>query len=391
MKDLNPQVSRPPDPGWQDSASALLDWYDVSRRMLPWRAPPGKKADAYAVWLSEIMLQQTTVAAVKPYFINFLERWPSVKHLAQAPVEDVMRQWAGLGYYSRARNLHACAKIIEDQHDGNFPPDEADLLKLPGVGPYTAAAITAIAFGRRAVVIDGNVERVVARLFAISTPLPAAKAIIRQKAGLLTPAARPGDYAQGMMDLGATICTPKRPACAICPLSGACAARALNRAEDFPKKAIKPERPLRRGAAFYICRQDGAVLVRNRPPKGLLGGMAEFPGTDWTADYAVKNALAEAPVKGSCKLLEGKIEHVFTHFALELDVYLCICPDTTIPPKGSRFVPRKYLESEGFPSLMRKVMKLAEGVLSVMQAKDTSQGLFDFQPDDNAHVEAPPR
>src|SRR5271163_2358524 len=208
-------------------ATALLAWYDRHRRILPWRAPPWQSADPYAVWLSEIMLQQTTVAAVKPYFKTFLSRWPDVPALAAAPADEVMRAWAGLGYYSRARNLHACAKTIVERFDGRFPDNEATLATLPGLGPYTAAAVAAIAFGRPAVVIDGNVERVVARLFAIETPLPAAKRFIRQKAAEISPQRRPGDYAQALMDLGATICTPKRPACSICPLSNQCAARAF--------------------------------------------------------------------------------------------------------------------------------------------------------------------
>jgi len=391
MDDLNPQVLQSSDPAWQGSVSALLAWYDASRRILPWRAPPGKQASAYSVWLSEIMLQQTTVAAVTPYFQNFLKRWPSVKHLAQAPIEDIMRQWAGLGYYSRARNLHACAQIIEARYKGEFPSNEADLLKLPGIGPYTAAAIAAIAFGRRAVVIDGNVERVIARLFAIVTPLPSGKALIRQKAGLLTPAVRPGDYAQAMMDLGATICTPRRPACAICPYSIACAARALGHPHEFPKKVPKPDRPSRGGAVFYIYREDGAVLVRNRPPKGLLGGMAELPGTEWAPDFDPKEALSAAPAAGSYKLLEGRVEHVFTHFALQLDVYFGILTEAAKLPEGCRFVAKDNLEAEAFPSLMRKVIKFVERRGSVELEENSSQRLLDLRVEHTSHAEAPPR
>ncbi len=277
----------------------LLAWYDRARRALPWRAPPGGRADPYAVWLSEIMLQQTTVAAVIPYFSAFLARWPSVDALAEAPAEEVMRQWAGLGYYARARNLHACARAVTTQFGGRFPEEEAALRALPGLGPYTAAAVAAIAFGRRAVVVDGNVERVVARLFAIETPLPAAKPLIRERAAALTPKERPGDHAQAMMDLGATICAPKNPACVICPLSPVCAGRAGGDPARFPVKGQKPVRPLRRGAAFYILRADGAVLVRTRPQKGLLGGMTEIPGTPWSADFDESAARRLAPMQGA--------------------------------------------------------------------------------------------
>ncbi|WOJ88866.1 A/G-specific adenine glycosylase [Methylocapsa polymorpha] len=340
-------------------AAAALDWYDRHRRALPWRSEPHEKADPYVVWLSEIMLQQTTVAAVKPYFAAFLARWPNVSLLAQAPIDEVMRQWAGLGYYSRARNLHACAKRVAGEFDGRFPDTEAALRKLPGLGPYTAAAIAAIAFGRRAAVVDGNVERVVARLFAIAAPLPAARALIREKVEALTPSARPGDFAQAMMDLGATICTPKQPACAICPLLDHCAGRASGEPRRFPVKAPKRERPRWRGAAFFVRRADGAILVRTRPPKGLLGGMVEIPGTAWSADFDPGAALREAPIHAPYRKLESVVEHVFTHFALRLDIYVAEIARTSRAPAGCRWALEGDLDKEALPSVMRKVVEAA--------------------------------
>jgi A/G-specific adenine glycosylase len=358
----------------------VLAWYDRHRRTLPWRALPGQRADPYQVWLSEIMLQQTTVAAVVPYFTAFVARWPSVEGLADAPVEEVMRQWAGLGYYSRARNLHACARMVTAEHGGRFPDTEEALRGLPGIGPYTAAAIAAIAFGRRAVVVDGNVERVVARLFAIPTPLPAAKASIRAKATDLTPPARPGDYAQAMMDLGATICTPRKPACALCPLTAGCAARATGTPERFPLKAAKPERPVRHGAVLFVRRRDGMVLVRTRPPKGLLGGMTEFPGTEWTtsplseeglrrkavsmvADFGTDAALWSQLVPPSVPLrkLDMGVTHVFTHFRLELEIRVAEVPHGAHPPAGCRWVHESDVDHEALPSVMRKVLKAVRG------------------------------
>ncbi len=340
-------------------APAMLAWYDRHRRVLPWRALPGQRADAYAVWLSEIMLQQTTVAAVKAYFEAFLTRWPAVGLLAAAPTEEVMKQWAGLGYYSRARNLHACAKVVAEEHGGIFPDRETALLALPGIGPYTAAAIAAIAFDRRATVVDGNVERVVSRLFVIEEPLPSAKPLIKAKADLLTPSLRPGDYAQAMMDLGATICTPRRPACALCPLRPSCQASALGTAEAFPRKAPKAERPARSGAAFFLRRADGAVLVRSRPPKGLLGGMTEIPGTQWSGDFNLAHALKEAPMPASYRKLGAHVEHVFTHFALTLSVFVADVPQNAATPEGCRWVSAEALDGEALPSLMRKVVGLA--------------------------------
>ncbi|MFZ9501323.1 MAG: A/G-specific adenine glycosylase [Beijerinckiaceae bacterium] len=339
-----------------DPAADLLVWYDRSRRVLPWRAPPGAQADPYAVWLSEIMLQQTTVQAVKAYYERFLARWPTVEALAAAASEDVMKEWAGLGYYSRARNLHACARKVAEDFAGRFPDTEDGLRALPGIGPYTAAAIAAIAFGRRAVVVDGNVERVVTRLHEIPEPLPQAKPIIRARADALTPQARAGDFAQAMMDLGATICTPRKPACALCPLTAHCAARRSGLQEAFPVKAAKAQRPRRAGAVFYARRADGKALVRTRPPKGLLGGMDEFPGCEWRADFDVETAAALAPAPGRWRRLPGAVEHVFTHFALTLTVFAADLPAKARAPAGCRWVDEAALEDEALPSLMRKAL-----------------------------------
>ena len=262
-------------------ASRLLAWYDRHRRTLPWRAPAGRRADPYVVWLSEIMLQQTTVATVGDYFRRFVERWPTIEALAAAPIDEVLSAWAGLGYYARARNLHACALAVAGPHGGRFPTEEAALLALPGIGAYTAAAIRAIAFDQPASAVDGNVERVIARLFAIETPLPDAKTEIKARAARLVPAERAGDYAQAMMDLGATVCTPRNPRCVICPLMANCKARKLGLAEDLPRRAPKALKPTRRGLAFVLARKDGAILLRKRPPKGLLGGMDEVPSSPW--------------------------------------------------------------------------------------------------------------
>ena len=289
----NSQAQLPLRPAGPETVRALLQWYEAERRDLPWRYGPRKKADPYRVWLSEIMLQQTTVKAVVPYFERFVARWPTVAALAAAPLEEVLQLWAGLGYYSRARNLKACADAVVRDFGGVFPRTEKELLELPGIGPYTAAAITAIAFGEKATPVDGNVERVVSRLFAVRQPLPAAKSEIRRLAATLTPARRAGDFAQAMMDLGAEICTPKNPSCLVCPLQQDCAANARGLAEVLPIKAKKLARPSRYGIAFLVQREDGAVLLRQRPEAGLLGGMLEVPSTPWLdALPAKKEALA---------------------------------------------------------------------------------------------------
>jgi A/G-specific adenine glycosylase len=351
----------------RDPAAALLAWYDRHRRRLPWRGEPGVAADPYAVWLSEIMLQQTTVAAVQKYFSAFMTRWPRVADLAAAPVEDVMKEWAGLGYYARARNLHACAKAVMRQHGGRFPENEKELLALPGIGPYTAAAIAAIAFAQRAVVIDGNVERVVARLAAIRTPLPQAKPAIRAFAGTLTPDFRPGDFAQAMMDLGATICTPQRPACALCPMREYCRAFALGEQERLPMKAVKPERPLRAGNIF-VLRAGDKVLVRTRAPRGLLGGMTEFPSSDWVSADATQAREIAFPIEARWQRLPGRVEHVFTHFALHLTVHIAETPEAAAPA-GMRFIKISDLRREGLPSVMLKVAAHADLLQAPRQGK----------------------
>src|SRR6266487_6677889 len=274
----------------QPRSADLLAWYDRHRRTLPWRAAPGGRGDPYRVWLSEIMLQQTTVRAVAPYFARFTARWPNVRALAAAPLEDVLKLWAGLGYYARARHLHACAKAVVERHGGHFPQSQAALAALPGIGPYTAAAIAAIAFDAPAAAVDGNVERVVARLYAVAAELPAAKAEIRRLTARLVPAERAGDFAQALMDLGATICTPKRPACALCPFNEGCAAQRRGDQESFPRKAPKKAGALRQGAAFVVRRGD-ELLVRTRAEKGLLGGMTEVPTSAWLAAQDDKTAL----------------------------------------------------------------------------------------------------
>jgi A/G-specific adenine glycosylase len=300
----------------------LLAWYDANARARPWRAPPGgaKRSDPYRVWLSEVMLQQTTVPHATPYFLSFLQRWPTVSALAAAQDGDVMAAWAGLGYYARARNLLACARAVAGEHGGVFPETEAALLALPGVGAYTAAAVAAIAFDGPANVVDGNVERVIARLFAVETPLPAAKPELKALAAKLVDDHRPGDWAQALMDLGATICRPKAPLCERCPLSANCAALAGGSPETYPRRSAKADRPRRFGAAFLLLRGDEVGLVR-RPPKGLLGGMLALPTSDWRATpWTPAEVRAAAPAAGAWRQV-GEIEHVFTHFALTLQVW----------------------------------------------------------------------
>ncbi|MCO5130784.1 MAG: A/G-specific adenine glycosylase [Xanthobacteraceae bacterium] len=341
-----------------DRPALLLAWYDRHRRRLPWRAAPGETADPYRVWLSEIMLQQTTVRAVGPYFEKFLARWPDVAAMARASLDDVLRMWAGLGYYSRARNLHACAVAVARDHGGAFPDTEAGLLTLPGVGPYTAAAIAAIAFGRRAMPVDGNIERVVSRLYAVEEALPQAKPRIRELAATLLGPARAGDSAQALMDLGATICTPRKPVCALCPLDEGCAARARGDQETFPRKTPKKIGALRRGAAFVVTRGD-QLLVRTRPAKGLLGGMTEVPNSEWLASQEDAAALAQAPaIKGVTRWHRkaGVVTHVFTHFPLELAVFVAQAPPRTRAPKGMRWVRHATLDDEALPNVMRKAI-----------------------------------
>ena len=335
-------------------ASLLLAWYDRHRRHLPWRALPGERVDPYRVWLSEIMLQQTTVAAVKPYFEKFVALWPTVTALAASDDEPIMKAWAGLGYYSRARNLHACAKIVVERHAGLFPSDETALRALPGIGDYTAAAIRSIAFGLPAVVVDGNVERVVSRLNRIGKPVSAARPLFRAAAAAISPTVRPGDFAQAMMDLGATICTPKNPACILCPLTGLCAARTFGDMDQFPVKLAKATKPTRRGAAF-VALAGNSVLLRRRAPEGLLGGMTEFPGTDWIADADLPDDAEGAPLDADWHN-HGAIRHVFTHFTLELTVFVAHVREQ--PFADGRWTQISDLHSEALPTVMRKVAAL---------------------------------
>ena len=335
----------------------LLAWYDKNARSLPWRVGPhaGGRADPYRVWLSEVMLQQTTVPHATPYFLKFLQRWPTVTALAAAPDAEVMAAWAGLGYYARARNLLACARAVAERHAGVFPADEAGLRDLPGVGAYTAAAVAAIAFDQKANVVDGNVERVMARLFAVEAPLPDAKPALKELAAALVTADRPGDWAQALMDLGAIVCRPKAPLCEACPIAGACAALAQGDPQAYPRKAPKAERPRRHGAAFVITRGAEVGLVQ-RPPKGLLGGMLGLPTTDWRAKaWSIKEISAVAPAELTWRQA-GEIEHVFTHFALTLAVWRA---EGDVPVDGVLWSKRADLE--GLPSVFLKAARLGLG------------------------------
>jgi A/G-specific adenine glycosylase len=365
MKATALKVRSAPAAATADRPALLLDWYDRHRRRLPWRAPAGERPDPYRVWLSEIMLQQTGVKTVGPYFEKFLARWPDVAALGRASLDDVLRMWAGLGYYSRARNLHACAVAVLRDHGAIFPDTEEGLRALPGIGPYTASAIAAIAFDRRTMPVDGNIERVVSRLYAVEETLPQAKPKIQELAATLLADARAGDVttragdsAQALMDLGSSICTPKKPACALCPLNEDCAARLGGDQETFPRKAPKKSGTLRRGAAFVITRGD-ELLVRSRPEKGLLGGMTEVPGSDWLAGQEDDTALRQAPVLTGVSRWHrkvGVVTHVFTHFPLELVIYTAKVPARTKAPEGMRWVKVATLSDEALPNVMRKAI-----------------------------------
>lgn len=339
----------------------LLGWYDTHARDLPWRIGPaelarGVRPDPYRVWLSEVMLQQTTVAAVKAYFLRFTTLWPTVNDLAAAEDADVMGEWAGLGYYARARNLLKCARVVASDHGGRFPDTEDGLRTLPGIGPYTAAAIAAIAFDRPAAVMDGNVERVLARLFAVETPLPAAKPELKALAEAQTPEGRPGCYAQAVMDLGATICSPKSPACGICPVMEVCDARRLGIAAELPKKSPKKPKPTRFGIAYLAKREDGAVLLETRPDKGLLGGMLGWPGTEWSEDAPTDIP----PLEANWHDPQLEVRHTFTHFHLRLSLRLATVPSETSPTRGT-FFPRAQFRPASLPTVMRKAYDVTAG------------------------------
>ncbi len=346
----------------RELSASLLDWYDGHARTMPWRTSPAdRKArvlpDPYTVWLSEVMLQQTTVAAVRDYHRKFTGLWPRIGDLARADDADVMAAWAGLGYYARARNLLKCARAVVADHDGQFPQSYDTLLTLPGIGPYTAAAIAAIAFDQPCTVVDGNVERVMARLHDIHTPLPGAKPELTAKAADLTPQERPGDYAQAVMDLGATICTPRNPACGICPWRNPCAARVAGTASDLPRKTPKKKTPTRYGIAYVARRADGAWLLETRPEKGLLGGMLGWPGSDW-------NDAPEAapPLDADWALLGEEARHTFTHFHLRLQIMTAKVPQDVRPARGD-FMAQSRFQPAALPTVMRKVYDLAAATL----------------------------
>ncbi len=348
---------------------SLLDWYDRHRRVLPWRAAAHQQSDPYRVWLSEIMLQQTGVKTVIPYFEAFTTRFPSVEAMAQAERDEVLRLWAGLGYYSRAHNLHACAVEVAERHGGRFPDTVEGLRTLPGIGDYTAGAIAAIAFGRRVAAVDGNVERVFSRVYEIDEAMPKARPTVARLTQALVPE-RAGDFAQALMDLGATICTPKNPACGLCPWREACGAHKAGTMLNYPRKAVKKAKVMRYGAAFVARRADGAVLIGTRPEKGLLGGMVEVPNTEWTAEPAADDTLHLAPLVAKWQPC-GTVEHVFTHFPLRLAVYTAEVAVGVAAPGPYRWSSPNGADGEALPTLFRKVLGMANDALSQLKAKLT--------------------
>lgn len=336
-------------------ASRVLAWWDDHRRELPWRALPGEGADPYRVWLSEVLLQQTTAAAAAPYFLRFVGQWPRVEALAEAPLDEIMRAFAGLGYYSRARNLHACAQEVA-RRGGRFPRTERELRALPGVGAYTAAAVAAIAFGEKAAPVDGNIARILTRLHAIEAPILAARRQIGAAAAALTPADRPGDFAQALMDIGATICRPRNPDCPACPLNGDCTAYAMGQAEAFPRRGAVKAKPLRLGAAFFARRADGAILARWRPPKGLLGATLELPGGPWENDKTAAIDVRHAPFPARWRRLPGEVEQVFTHFVLRLTLYAAEVGPVAPLMDGAIWIEPEATDNAGFSSVMLKAL-----------------------------------
>ena len=347
----------PPTPNPVSIRRRLLRWYDRHSRDLPWRYKKGEIPDPYRVWLSEIMLQQTTVVAVKGYFDDFTTLWPTVEDLARAELDAVLHAWQGLGYYARARNLHKCARVVVGELGGRFPDTEPALKKLPGIGDYTAAAIAAIGFQNQTTPVDANIERVTARLFALADALPKGRARIKERASVLTPKSRPGDFAQALMDLGSGVCTPKAPDCQACPLKPDCVGARQGEPERFPVKAAKAQRPVRHGMVFWAVRDDGRVMLRKRPDKGLLGGMTEFPSTEWRKQtWTLAEAGKQAPVKGRWRRLDGIVRHTFTHFHLELEV---LTAEVTIKrsPKGALWSEPSGFSGHALPTLMKKVAK----------------------------------
>ncbi len=342
-----------------DMSGLLLEWYDHNARALPWRVPPamsrrGVRPDPYHVWLSEVMLQQTTVAAVGRYFRDFVARWPGVRDLAAAEDAQVMGAWAGLGYYARARNLLKCAREVSTRYGGHFPDTYDALITLPGIGPYTGAAIAAIAFDRPEVVVDGNVERVVTRLFAVTDPLPGSKPLLRSHAAVLTPQQRPGDHAQAMMDLGATICTPRNPACPRCPVRERCLAHARGIEAELPRRQPRSARPARTGTAYIARRSDGALLLERRPARGLLGGMLGWPGDP----LGETDVVPPPPLPAAWRRLDGEVRHVFTHFSLTMTVWFADVPHEANPGERVFLMPDEF-DAAHLPSVMRKAHALA--------------------------------
>lgn len=352
----------------QTVASGLLHWFDQSGRSLPWRAQKGQTKNPYFIWLSEIMLQQTTVATVHAYFNKFIQKWPTVFDLAKADIDDVLKEWAGLGYYSRAHNLHKCAKVIVERHKGIVPSLEKDLLDLPGIGPYTAAAISAIAYDQPNTIVDGNVERVISRLFMIEEPLPLSKSMIRKKAMTLTPQVRPGNYAEAIMDLGATVCKPQKPLCILCPLQAFCQASQKGSPDEYPRRMPKSQRPIRKATLFWV-ESDGYIILRKRPLKGLLGGLWELPSTPW--DTQSYKAYSECPDPLSFQPIEdpeidwmpldGIVTHQFTHFQLEMTIWKTLLRDRSPDHHWAHF---ESLDQYALPTVIQKALKFAKNAIS---------------------------
>ncbi len=350
-------MSRPKKTSVPELQSQLLTWFSRHRRAMPWRAPKGVRPDPYHVWLSEIMLQQTTVVTVGPYFTKFIQKWPTVQDLAKAKQDDVLAAWAGLGYYARARNLHKCAIEVTQKHGGAFPRTIEGLLELPGIGPYTAAAIASIAFDQPAVAVDGNVERVVSRFFAIGEPLPFSKEAIRKGAAELALGnPHPGDFTQAFMELGATVCTPRKPKCVLCPWREDCAALKKGIAEELPRKAPKPEKPVRYGKVFYFANGRGEFLIHKRQGQGLYEGLYQLPTTEWIANRAAARRLPP-PVKAArLESLGAEVRHSFTHFDLILEIWTGHTKNTVLA--GAAWVSAENLEKYALPTLMKKAIRL---------------------------------